>query len=329
MSVSCRFTRSRSATFDRRCIGFALVFVIVVCVAPRVCAFFHGTWVDLNPDTPDRFTSVDLMDVDFISASTGVTVGANGTILRTVDRGVTWARVDSGTSTTLYGVDFIDAINATAVGSNGTILRSGDGGLTWFAQSSGTQETLLDVHFVDGLTGTAVGVAGTIVRTTDGGAAWSPQISGTNMSLTAVFFVNAQQGYAVGNKGTILNTTDGGDRGCQIRAVKYAAIIMASHFVTLSSMCNSWMQPMVSLWDFPPIRHIGRVVVFSKRSQVEAGGLNNLRRRLILTYSPRFPSEIVPKAWCSQGKAALLSPISRTTLVPAGRLRSYRSCQGP
>ncbi len=222
------------STFNRCCVGLTLAFVIVACAALRVCAL-EGTWVDLNPDTPDRVTSVNLMDVDFISASTGVTVGINGTILRTVDRGVTWARVNNGTSATLNGVDFIDATNATAVGSNGTILRSDDGGLTWFAQSSGTQETLLDVHFVDGLTGTAVGFAGTIRRTTDGGATWSSQISGTDTYLTAVFFVDAQQGYAVGSKGTILRTGNGGGLWLPNTSGK---ICRYHHGITL---CNSFV----------------------------------------------------------------------------------------
>lgn len=205
-----RLLRSRSRTSGSHCLRFALSLVLGAGVAPSVHAI-DGIWVDLNPNTPMRFTSVSLKDVDFISASTGIVVGANGTILLTGDRGDTWVGANSGTSTDLNGVHFIDATKVSVVGAGGMILRSGDGGVTWFSQSGGTDETLLDVHFTDGLTGTAVGSGGTILGTTDGGTIWTPQTSGTDTYLNAVYFVNAQRGVVVGDNGTILSTTNGGE----------------------------------------------------------------------------------------------------------------------
>ena len=64
----------------------------------------EGTWTDLNPESPERITSEHLLDVDFISASTGLAVGANGTILLTADRGATWVAATSGTAAPLDGV---------------------------------------------------------------------------------------------------------------------------------------------------------------------------------------------------------------------------------
>ena len=192
--------------------------LVLYCSASLFCLLapfstaisLEGTWTDLNPESPVRITSEHLLDVDFISASTGLAVGANGTILITADRGATWVAATSGTAATLDGVDFIDVSHATAVGANGTILRSSDGGAKWIAQTSGTTERLYGVCFIDALTGWAVGEAGTLLRTTDGGSNWIAGNSGTTLDLFDVTFFNVQSGYIVGRGGTLLQTNSGG-----------------------------------------------------------------------------------------------------------------------
>jgi hypothetical protein len=71
-----------------------------------------------------------LLGVDFPAANTGWVVGANGTIMRTTDRGVTWNTQTSGTSSILWGVSFADSLTGYAVGDNGTILKTTNGGVT-------------------------------------------------------------------------------------------------------------------------------------------------------------------------------------------------------
>jgi photosystem II stability/assembly factor-like uncharacterized protein len=198
MSVISRLFASGSASLFCLLAGFTTAIAL------------EGAWTDLNPESPERITSENLLDVDFISASTGLTVGANGTILRTTDRGTTWVAATSGTGETLDGVDFIDAAHATAVGANGTILRSSDGGATWVVQTSGTTQYLSDIHFIDALTGWAVGDTGTVRLTTDGGANWIAGDSRTTLNLNAVSFVNAQKGHVVGDRSMLMQTNDGG-----------------------------------------------------------------------------------------------------------------------
>lgn len=190
-------------------IGGVSLFCLLAAFSAAVA--LEGAWTDLNPESPERITSGHLFDVDFISASTGLAVGANGTILLTTDRGATWAAATSGTTERLDRVDFIDATHATAVGVNGTILRSSDGGATWIAQSSGTSEDLCGVCFIDVLTGWVVGEAGTMLRTTDGGSDWIAGDNGTTLDLFDITFIDAQNGYIVGRRGTLLQTNNGGD----------------------------------------------------------------------------------------------------------------------
>ena len=63
---------------------------------------------------------------------TALAVGEGGTILRSGDRGATWAAVAAGTNAWLQSVALSpDGGTALAVGQGGTILRSGDRGATW------------------------------------------------------------------------------------------------------------------------------------------------------------------------------------------------------
>jgi len=198
MSVISRLFASGSASLFCLLVGFSTAIAL------------EGAWTDLNPESPERITSEHLLDVDFSNASTGLIVGANGTILLTTDRGATWVAAISGSGESLDGVDFIDAAHATAVGANGTILRSSDGGVTWSTQTSGTMQDLSDVHFIDALTGWAVGDTGTVRLTTDGGANWIASNSGTTLNLNAVSFVDAQKGHVVGDRSMLMQTNDGG-----------------------------------------------------------------------------------------------------------------------
>ncbi|UCG98496.1 MAG: hypothetical protein JSW31_05255, partial [Burkholderiales bacterium] len=82
-----------------------------------------------------------------VEASTLVAVGEAGTILRSVDGGLTWVAVQSGTSVALYAVAFAGPSLGIAVGDSGTILRSVDGGLTWSTAVSQTALSLRGVAF--------------------------------------------------------------------------------------------------------------------------------------------------------------------------------------
>src|SRR4051794_9242407 len=89
-------------------------------------------------------TSKTLFAIDMISPTTGLAVGASGTILRTTDGGAHWAPVDSGTSADLHGVTGFSfgcgsGGNGPCFwvdGAGGTIRFSSDGGSTWCAQTS-------------------------------------------------------------------------------------------------------------------------------------------------------------------------------------------------
>ena len=114
----------------------------------------------------------NLRGVFFTSASTGIVVGENGTLLRTTDGGGTWTS-QSGTSAHLQAVYFADSNTGTAVGGagggGGVILQTTNGGISWTSQPYGSTTPLLGVSFVSPTVGTVVGDNGIIFRTNTGG----------------------------------------------------------------------------------------------------------------------------------------------------------------
>jgi photosystem II stability/assembly factor-like uncharacterized protein len=147
--------------------------------------------------------SQPLRGVSLVNAQAGFAVGATGTILRTIDGGATWTKLNRSAiapSTSLNGVAFTDPRTGTVVGSDGTILRTTEGGATWTSQWPAAFYTFYGVFFTDANTGTVVGAnanSGRILRTTDGGLNWKLQYAG-GFPLYGVSFTDANRGVAVG-----------------------------------------------------------------------------------------------------------------------------------
>lgn len=155
-------------------------------------------------------TRVELMSTHWTSASTGVSVGVDGTIVRFTDGGEQWAYPASGTNYRLNAVTFPNPNTGYAVGTQGEFLRSNDKGVTWNRINLGTLNRVNDVFFVGTNNGFAVADNGMIFRTTDGGDNWTSSTP-EPVDLHGVHFTSSNHGYAVGDDKVILRTTDGGD----------------------------------------------------------------------------------------------------------------------
>jgi photosystem II stability/assembly factor-like uncharacterized protein len=166
------------------------------------------TWVSqTNP------TKNPIVDVFFINPQKGWAVGMDSTILRTINGGQTWQRVDLTVSNNWYfrSVFFIDEMHGWTVGIYGVIMLTNDGGVTWQEIVPGSGETLQSVFFIDALNGWAVGDAGTVLRSIEGGYTWFNQYSGISRNyLCSVQFVERNNGWISGEGGTIKNTGNGG-----------------------------------------------------------------------------------------------------------------------
>lgn len=129
-----------------------------------------------------------------------IMVGEAGTIIKSIDNGLTWKNLKSNTRESLYAVSFLDDSTGFTVGSEGTILSTTDCGETWNRLISGRQDTLRGIFALDPNIIIAVGDTGTVIRSKDGGINWDYQpISGFSSNLNEVFFPGNGLGFIAGD----------------------------------------------------------------------------------------------------------------------------------
>jgi len=145
--------------------------------------------------------------LSFGSATQGLLVGSQGTVLRTIDGGQSFSRQTVGTAAWLDVA--LNAVGrATMVGEAGGLAQSTDGGATWVVRSSGTTASLNAVGYTSGGETIAVGGGGLILRI-DGDGQVRSVPSPVSVDLYDVAF-EGNVGIAVGDAGTLLRTVDGG-----------------------------------------------------------------------------------------------------------------------
>jgi photosystem II stability/assembly factor-like uncharacterized protein len=164
-----------------------------------------------------------LMRVHFVDQNIGVTVGADGTILRTEDGGESWQNVspdwmglmpaelmDRGVlSINLYDVIFLNETSGWVVGDWGTILHTLDGGKTWSLSHIGQFPPLFSVCFKNDKVGWAVGQNGFALKSENGGASWDRFSVNTENSLYRIQLKD-DYGVMAGDQATMFKTDDGG-----------------------------------------------------------------------------------------------------------------------
>ncbi len=186
------------------------ILIAFLCAAPAFAQ--EATWRAQTSGTTES-----LSGVSFGSATTGVAVGANATILRTSDGGIRWEKGSkpSGLDGTncCSGVRFFNTSVVWLVGS-GAIVRSGSSGSSWFGQSYST-------HTRRAIAPTASDTSWTTGNGSSGGRLfYRMTITGNNFSTKSVIqaatdtmysidFTDADNGWAVGAPGRIVRITAG------------------------------------------------------------------------------------------------------------------------
>lgn len=180
------------------------LFLLLALVSLLFSDLAYSQWVT----QPSGVGTVSLASVSFISATTGLAVGTNGTIIKTTNGGTSWVAKTSLTANALTEVQFVSATNAVAVGQFGIILSSTNAGETWTNQTFGPN--LNSVYFPSVNTGYAVGTTGAVLKTTNAGVNWTVLTSGTTNGLFGVHFLTDSLGFISGSTGLVLKTTNGG-----------------------------------------------------------------------------------------------------------------------
>jgi photosystem II stability/assembly factor-like uncharacterized protein len=165
----------------------------------------------------------DLYAVATPASNIAYVSGAAGTILKTINSGITWSAQTSTTTQPLRAIYFTTTTNGYAVGDNGAAIRTTNGGTTWTTMTTPAPATysFTDVRFLTGANssigfitaGYTLGLSGgAIYKTTDGGTTWvtSYNLSDALGPFYSTFFTDANTGYAVRANGLVYKTMNGG-----------------------------------------------------------------------------------------------------------------------
>ncbi len=142
-------------------------------------------------------------------------VGDNGTIIKSLDQGLTWTVMNSGVTGKLNSVDFIgsDIDNAVAVGNSGLMIKTTNGGINWTSVNTGITKNLNSVFSVNSFIMFIAGDNGTLLRSSDGGTTWqNTSLPDTTNDLNKIDLMGSwffgQIIGMVGNNGRLYRTTN-------------------------------------------------------------------------------------------------------------------------
>ena len=179
-------------------------------------------WGNINTGYSDAFYVVTFLnqDVGFIS---GDADDGKPYILKTVDEGENWEKINLASTTSTYVTDidfyYVEASeNYTLYASGGLehVWKSTDTGDSWIGLGGGCENGNFNACcIIDENTGWFVGTPDaqykhTIMQTTNGGVDFTEQINPEQIKLNGVSFIDENKGVAVGLAATILYTANGG-----------------------------------------------------------------------------------------------------------------------
>ncbi len=175
----------------------------------QVVADTGNAWTWQNPKPQGN----DLFGVDAIDPLRIVAVGANGTVIRSEDGGITWtvSPINKTVGASLRSTFFSSASNGWVVGDSGIVLKTTNSGQQWIRVSIGSYSFgLNNITFSNGTTGWICGDQGAIFRTTNGGGSWQNTHRQTPFDLLGQFYTAPNSGWVCGQLGTLLRTTNNG-----------------------------------------------------------------------------------------------------------------------
>ncbi|MEO8209395.1 MAG: T9SS type A sorting domain-containing protein [bacterium] len=128
-------------------------------------------WVEKNSGTTNNINFLKNNERNDTSITYGV--GDNGTIVRSLNQGMTWTVLNSSVSGKLNGIDFtnLNTDNLIAIGDSGLIIKTTNGGANWITLNSGVTKNLNSIYVINFIT-IIVGDGGTLLRTTNEGTTW-------------------------------------------------------------------------------------------------------------------------------------------------------------
>lgn len=175
-------------------------------------------WVSIDTPVSENLIIYDISfptgqnDVGFAVGS-NVTYNGQGTVLKTVDGGLTWEVVwesaDSGTG--MESVYFLNTMIGYVGTMGGDIMKTTNGGTDWTSfdfDDDADQGSVLDIEFFDNSNGVLCTQWGGVYISSNSGSTWNPGAGIVN--LQDLCYADATTLFGAQNGETIRKSTDGG-----------------------------------------------------------------------------------------------------------------------
>lgn len=189
------------------------LFGLVILINIYTVSNLHAqSWEVLNPFPTFNF----IYSLSFPSPDTGFIVGENSTVMRTLDGGISWEKIEFPVEDVyIRFVDFRDNNHGIVVAWSHIFMTS-DGGETWNYTQKQLTSDFVAAHFIDDSTGWIAGTYNKMLKTSDGGANWD-RLYPPALNMKALEFATAEIGYYAGNVDhsgglpKLYKTLDGGE----------------------------------------------------------------------------------------------------------------------
>ncbi|MDO9552583.1 YCF48-related protein [Rhodonellum sp.] len=158
-------------------------------------------------------TERDLISVSFnkTNSNAGVIVGNSGTLLRTVNGGLTFDGININNSENYAAASFRTGSNVVfAVGTNGFVISSINSGGSWTLRLSGVDNDYTGTKFKTANLGYIIGKAGRFLVTSNGGTSLVDRSRPLSIAFNGLSFPTNNFGYLAGENGIVLRTGNSG-----------------------------------------------------------------------------------------------------------------------
>ncbi|HMS34354.1 MAG TPA: T9SS type A sorting domain-containing protein [Ignavibacteria bacterium] len=170
-------------------------------------------WIEKNSGTANNINCLKNSG----RSDTAVTFGAGdlGTIVRSLDQGMTWTVINSNVTGKLNSIEFVgsDINNVIAAGDSGLIILSTNCGVNWTVINAGVTNNLNSVYSLNSFNTFIAGDKGTLLQSSNGGMTWNNRsLPDTASNLNKIgtmgtWFFGTILGM-VGDNGTLYRTTN-------------------------------------------------------------------------------------------------------------------------
>ena len=145
------------------------------------------TWHRQGEGSP-ALLGVNIMDVWAIDTNNVWAVGTGNRILKTIDRGKTWARItgpNTGSIADLSSISMVGSSDIWISGDKGIVYHSKDGGNSWIMFDTaffhnGLMQGVYAINSQIAYVAGGIGARGFIARTSDGGLTWDSVVPENN-----------------------------------------------------------------------------------------------------------------------------------------------------